>query len=93
MPLLHQRLDYEIDKVFREVYMAGEFKIADKVVAKAIAEAEMCAGMTEEGMLTALLNSVLAKLVATKPKDELLSQLDFLIDSQSQGSIVVTRGC
>jgi uncharacterized protein with NRDE domain len=73
--------------------MAGEFKIADRAVAAAIAEAETFSGMTEDGVLNALLNSVLAKLVTTKSKADLLSHIEFLIDSQSQGSIVITRGC
>ena len=73
--------------------MAGEFKIADQAVAAAIAEADTFSGMTEDGVLNALLNSVLAKLVTTKSKADLLSHIEFLIDSQSQGSIVITRGC
>jgi hypothetical protein len=73
--------------------MAGEFKIADEAVTAAIAEAEASSVMTEDGVLNALLNSVLAKLVVTKSKAELLIHIDFLIDSQNQDSIVVTRGC
>ena len=73
--------------------MAGEFKIADQAVAAAIAEADTFSGMTEDGVLNALLNSVLAKLVTTKSKADLLSRIEFLIDSQNQGSIVITRGC
>ncbi|MFQ3323450.1 MAG: hypothetical protein ACI90U_001270 [Pseudomonadales bacterium] len=73
--------------------MAGEFKIADEAVTAAIAEAEASSVMTEDGVLNALLNSVLAKLVVTKSKAERLIHIDFLIDSQNQDSIVVTRGC
>jgi predicted FMN-binding regulatory protein PaiB len=73
--------------------MAGEFKIADHAVAAAIAEAETFSGMTEDGVLHALLNNVLAKLVTTKSKADLVSHIEFLIDSQSQGSIVITHGC
>jgi predicted FMN-binding regulatory protein PaiB len=62
-------------------------------VATAIAEAETFSGMTKDGVLNALLNSVLAKLVTTKSKAEVVSHLNFLIDSQSQGSIVITHGC
>jgi uncharacterized protein with NRDE domain len=62
-------------------------------VATAIAEAETFSGMTKDGVLNALLNSVLAKLVTTKSKAEVVSHLNFLIDSQSQGSIVITYGC
>ena len=73
--------------------MADEFKIADQAVAAAIAQAETFSGMTEDGVLHALLNNVLAKLVITKSKADLVSHIEFLIDSQSQGSIVITRGC
>jgi uncharacterized protein with NRDE domain len=62
-------------------------------VATVIAEAETFSGMTKDGVLNALLNSVLAKLVTTKSKAEVVSHLNFLIDSQSQGSIVITHGC
>ncbi|MFT6310167.1 MAG: hypothetical protein ACJAQS_000530 [Porticoccus sp.] len=62
-------------------------------MATVIAEAETFSGMTKDGVLNALLNSVLAKLVTTKSKAEVVSHLNFLIDSQSQGSIVITHGC
>jgi hypothetical protein len=62
-------------------------------VTAAIAKAESFSDVTENGVLNALLNSVLAKLGTTKSKAKFVSHIKFLIGSQSQVSIVITRGC
>lgn len=56
--------------------MAGEFKIANDAVTAAIAEVTASPAMTGTGVLNALLNSVLAKLMVTSSIAERLNHID-----------------
>ena len=73
--------------------MSGEYKISKQKVEDALEEATASSHMSKEAMLDAFLNSVLAKMVANQSRADILSRIEFLIDSQDREFAVITRGC
>lgn len=73
--------------------MAGEFDAARKLVAQALQAATADPRMSTEVMANALLQSVLAQMLASRTRKDLASLIEFQLESCGEEEFVITRGC
>ena len=73
--------------------MSGEFSYANNLVYEAMEEARARPQFSEDGMGRALVGAVLAHYHGYRNKNDIAAEFQFLIDTLSEDSPVITRGC
>ncbi len=73
--------------------MAGEFDVARQCISQAMQQAEQDPAMSPEVMDSALLQTLLAGMLATRTRKDLASLIEFQLESAGEDEFVVTRGC
>lgn len=73
--------------------MAGEYDVARACIAQALDKAAADRGMSEEAMCNALLGTLIAHMAKGRTRKDLMSFIEFQVDSVGEDEFVITRGC
>ncbi len=73
--------------------MAGEYQVARDCVAQALARAAEDRGMSEEAMCNALLGTLVSHMAKGRTRKDLMSFIEFHVESVGEDEFVITRGC
>lgn len=73
--------------------MAGEYDVARKCIAEALDAAEQDRGMSPPSMADALLATLLGHMQKSRTRKDLMSFIEFQLESIGEDEFVITRGC
>lgn len=73
--------------------MAGEFKLASKIIDEAEEAARQNPPMDVDAMHRAMLNELLLRLAKRQPRPQLSDLIQFHLDAIDESEFVITRGC
>lgn len=73
--------------------MAGEYDVARELIGQAFEQAEKDRAMSTDTMATALLGTLLKRLLSERSPADVASLIDYQIESLGADEFVITRGC
>lgn len=73
--------------------MSGESKLAQRLVAEAMEEAEAAANMDGDTLGRAIINAVIEHNLRHRQLDDVKQELQYTLDNLDQDEFVITRGC